>query len=312
LSILSTYRANGKLLLTGEYLVLHGAKAIALPLNVGQSLTVSEGNRSDSLIWNAFYDGQVWFSCELSPTDFSIINTSHPEKAEILSRIFKSIRNLNPDFHPKAGIQLETVLESNPEWGFGSSSTLISLLSQWSGVDPVILNERIFKGSGFDIACATAAGPIYYVRNKPTAPLLLDYPFADQLFLLYSGQKKKTSSEVNKYLKEKQVSVQLVDEISTLSNEFADCRDQKEFNRLIILHEQLVGGLIGKTPVKSEYFPDFDGEIKSLGAWGGDFYLISTKLPFSETKKYFENTGLTTIFRWDDLILNPHQPWLEQ
>jgi len=312
LSILSTYRANGKLLLTGEYLVLHGAKAIALPLNVGQSLTVSEGNRSDSFIWEALYNGQVWFSCELSPTDFSIINTSHHEKAEILSQIFKSIRNLNPVFHPKAGIQFETVLESNPEWGFGSSSTLISLLSQWSGVDPFILNERIFKGSGFDIACATSDGPIYYVRNKPTAPILLDYPFADQLFLLYSGQKKKTSSEVNKYLKEKQVSVQLVDEISTLSNEFADCRDQKEFNRLIILHEQLVGGLIGKTPVKSEYFPDFDGEIKSLGAWGGDFYLISTKLPFSETKKYFENTGLTTIFRWDDLILKPHQPWLEQ
>jgi mevalonate kinase len=312
MSKLSTYRANGKLLLTGEYLVLHGAKAIALPLKVGQCLTVSEGNSSDSLIWIALYNRQVWFSCELNPTDFSIINTSHPEKAEILSLIFKSIRNLNPDFRVKAGTKFETVLESNPEWGFGSSSTLISLLSQWSGVDPFILNERIFKGSGFDIACAIADGPIFYVRNKSVAPILLDYPFADQLFLVYSGQKKKTANEVNKFLKEKQVSVQLVDEISNLSNEFAGCRDQKEFNRLIILHEKLVGALIGKTPVKSEHFPDFDGEIKSLGAWGGDFYLISTKLPFSETKIYFENKGLTTIFRWNDLILKPHQPWLEQ
>ena len=312
MSILSTYRANGKLLLTGEYLVLHGAKAIALPLKVGQSLSVSEENHSDSLIWKALYNGQIWFSCELNPTDFSIINTSHPEKAEILRLLFKSIRNLNPELRVNSGTNFETVLESNPEWGFGSSSTLISLLSQWSGVDPFILNELIFKGSGFDIACATADGPIFYVRNKPTVPILLDYPFADQLFLLYSGQKKKTASEVNKFLKEKQVSVQLVDEISTLSSEFAGCRDQKEFNRLIILHEQLVGALIGKTPVKSEHFPDFDGEIKSLGAWGGDFYLISTKLPFLETKKYFENSGLTTILRWDDLILKPHQPWLEQ
>ena len=43
LSFTTTYRANGKLLLTGEYLVLHGAKAIALPLKVGQQLTAIEG-----------------------------------------------------------------------------------------------------------------------------------------------------------------------------------------------------------------------------------------------------------------------------
>jgi len=284
-------------------LVLHGAKAIALPLKVGQQLIVSEENSSETIHWSAFYDGTVWFSCELNPTDFSVIGTSHSDKAESLSQIFKTIKNLNPEFVPKAGTKFETALESNPEWGLGSSSTLISLLSQWSGVDPFKLNELVFKGSGSDIACAKADGPIFYTRNKPVETISLNYPFADQLFLVYSGIKKKTAAEVSDFLKERKVSAPLIDEGSVLTDEFSRCIDQDEFNLLIHQYEALIGGLIEQLPVKSEFFPDFKGEIKSLGAWGGDFFLASTSLPFSGVKKYFENKGLTTVFRWDDLIL---------
>jgi len=308
LSFPTTYRANGKLLLTGEYLVLHGAKAIALPLKVGQSLTVFEGNPSDSLHWKAIHDEQIWFWCELNLLDFSVIQASHPEKAEILSKIFRTIKSLNPEFAFASGTSFETSLESNPEWGFGSSSTLISLLSQWAGVDPFALNELVFKGSGFDIACATADGPVFYVRNIPVEPISLDYPFSDQLFLVYSGKKKKTAEEVSSFLKEKTVSEQVISEMSSLSGEFAACREQKDFNRLIIQHEKLVGELIGQTPVKNLYFSDFDGEIKSLGAWGGDFYLASSGLAFPEAKRYFENKGLTTLLKWDDLILKRQKP----
>lgn len=303
MSIPSSYRANGKLLLTGEYLVLHGAKAIALPLKVGQQLSVSDENYSDSIHWQAFYDGQVWFSCKLNPTDFSVMDTSHPEKGETLSQIFQTILALNPAFRPNAGTKFETTLESNPEWGFGSSSTLISLLSQWAGVDPFELNELVFNGSGFDIACATANGPIFFAKNKPVQPISLDYPFADQLFLVYSGIKKKTAAEVSIFLKERKVSTQLVNEATAMADEFAECRVQNEFDRLIREHEKLVGKLIGQTPVKEQYFADFSGEIKSMGAWGGDFFLASTSLPFLAVKKYFENKGLITVFRWDDLIL---------
>jgi mevalonate kinase len=303
LSFPSTYRANGKLLLTGEYLVLHGAKAIALPLKVGQSLTVSEQKGSDSLVWQASFQNKIWFKCTLDTVDFRVIETNDLEKSATLRRIFRIIQSLNPEFSPKAGTRFETTLEANPEWGFGSSSTLVSLLSQFAGVDPFILNDLIFKGSGFDIACATADGPIFYVRNSSPEPINLDYPFADQLFLVYSGQKKKTVHEVSSFLKEKIVPEQLIAEMSALSEAFSVCSEQHEFNQLIVQHEKLIADVIGKTPVKTEYFTDFDGEIKSLGAWGGDFYLISTPLHFSQVREYFENKGLTTLFRWDDLIL---------
>ena len=303
MSIQSTYYANGKLLLTGEYLVLHGAKAIAMPLQVGQKLIVSEEPNSDSILWKANYLGETWFECQMNPKDFSAISSSHPEKAQTLGKIFQTIKTLNPDFQLKAGTSLETSLNANPKWGFGSSSTLISLLSQWAGVDPFRLNELVFNGSGFDIACATADGPILYTRNEPAQPLTLNYSFADQLFLLYSGRKKPTANEVNSFLKEQKITQKLIEEASGLSDEFAICTNQSELNRLIRQHEQLIGSLTGKKPIKAEYFADFSGELKSLGAWGGDFYLISSELPAQEIRRYFENKGLSTLFHWGDLIL---------
>ncbi len=301
---ITTYCANGKLLLTGEYLVLHGAEAIALPLKVGQQLTVSEENGSDSLSWRAFYHDRLWFSCELNPEDFSVQMTNHIGKSETLSQIFKTVKSLNREFAPPAGTKFETKLESNPEWGLGSSSTLVSLLAQWSGVDPFRLNELVFQGSGFDIACAMADGPIFYARNQPAEPVELDYPFAGQLFLVYSGKKKGTAQEVRSFLKIKTVSEQEITGMSALSKEIAGCRDQREFNRLIEIHEIMIGKLIRQMPVKERFFPDFKGEIKSLGAWGGDFFLVSaSELTFDQVRKYFENKGLMTVFKWNDLIL---------
>lgn len=42
-----------------------------------------------------------------------------------------------------------------------------------------------------------------------------------------------------------------------------------------------------------------------MGAWGGDFYLVSASQSFEEVKIYFENKGIFTIFKWTELILNP-------
>jgi len=303
LSFSKSYRANGKLLLTGEYLVLHGAKAIAIPLKVGQHMLVNVDHSSNSIRWQALHQDQIWFSSELNRFDFSVINTSDPEKSDLLARIFKTMKTLNPEFQVESGTSIKTILESSPEWGFGSSSTLISLLAQWSGVDPFKMNDLVFNGSGFDIACATADGPIFYSRNRSAMPVSLSYSFSEQLFLVYSGQKKKTANEVTSFLNEKKVPDHQIAEMTHLSDEFAACIEQTDFNQLIRMHEKSIGQIIRQVPVKEKFFADFDGEIKSLGAWGGDFMLVSSKITFQETRRYFENKGLKTLFKWDDLIL---------
>ena len=303
MSFPKTYRANGKLLLTGEYLVLHGAKAIAMPLNVGQQMEVSQVENSSTVRWQARFQDKIWFECVLNLDDFSVLQTSDPAKSEVLAKLFKAIKELNPEFKLPAGTKFETKLESNPEWGFGSSSTLVSLLAQWAGVDPFRLNEVVFHGSGFDIACATADSSIFYTRNQLAVPVALKYPFTDQLFLVYSGQKKGTAREVRSFLKERPVSGLQIADMTALSKEFAACGNQSEFNRLIEIHELMIGKLIDQIPVKAQFFPDFDGAIKSLGAWGGDFWLVSTALPNQQVREYFVNKGLDTVFKWSDLIL---------
>lgn len=162
----NTYKAHGKLLLTGEYFVLHGAKSIALPLQYGQQMDVTSGRESGILRWKAFMQEGLWFSCELSLPDFEIVNCSDYEKAEILKETFHAIQKLNPDFYPLDGLEVHTKIDFNNQWGLGSSSTLIANLASWANVDPFKLNELIFHGSGFDIACATAHSPIFYKKMK--------------------------------------------------------------------------------------------------------------------------------------------------
>lgn len=298
----TTFHASGKLLLSGEYFVLHGAKALALPLKVGQSLNIEEGSDSGILHWKASYKEEVWFECELSAEDFTVIKSSDPGKASTLSLVFKTIREMNPEFRPQAGTDLETTLDADPAWGFGSSSTLISLLSQWAGVDAFQLNETLFGGSGFDIACAMAQGPILYTKGIPVQPVKLSYPFSKQLLLIYSGRKKNTLPEVSAFLQNDQPAAHLIKKISGISDQFALCEDQKTFDKLIQEHEALVGQLLGQQPVKEKLFADFQGQVKSLGAWGGDYYLASCTASVRESKKYFEDKGLNIIFRWTELI----------
>jgi mevalonate kinase len=57
----NTFYSNGKLLITGEYLVLDGAKSLALPTKYGQYLKVSSG-KLGQIHWTSFdNDNSIWF-----------------------------------------------------------------------------------------------------------------------------------------------------------------------------------------------------------------------------------------------------------
>ena len=56
-----TFYSNGKLLITGEYLVLDGAKSLALPTKFGQYLKVTSGELG-KIQWASFdSDNSIWF-----------------------------------------------------------------------------------------------------------------------------------------------------------------------------------------------------------------------------------------------------------
>lgn len=299
-----SYQAHGKLLLTGEYFVLCGAKSIALPLQYGQRMEVSPGKEDGILSWKAFMQEGLWFSCDLQMPDFKIVNSSDQEKAVILQEAFLAIRELNPDFYPGNSLDVHTRIDFNNQWGLGSSSTLIANLASWAQVDAFKLNEMIFHGSGFDIACATAKGPIFYTRKQAPVPVELDYPFLDNLYFIYSGSKKSTRNEVRRFLNEGEVTSQQVAQMNQLSEAFATANKLDDFLKLMREHEQMVGSLLEHPTVKAQYFSDFNGEVKSLGAWGGDFYLVATPMNDRDVLNYFKQKGLRVVFPWRELVLN--------
>ena len=72
----------------------------------------------------------------------------------------------------------------------------------------------------------------------------------------------------------------------------------EEFEVLISKHETLVGELIQHPPLKTSHFADYPGAIKSLGAWGGDFFLATRT-----NTQYFKDKGYNTIVPFNDMTV---------
>jgi mevalonate kinase len=310
--LIMTFHANGKLLLTGEYFVLDGATALALPTKLGQSLTVEQA--PDMYGKNLYWYSQTpdlpnWFWGELW-LDKLFIRYYAGDKTvcEGLETIFKAIDTLNPLFWSKNNALVATsTLEFPRNWGLGSSATLVSLLAKWANIDPFTLNDATFGGSGYDIACAEASKPIFFERkNGQYIVKEVDFKpiFVDNLYFVFLNQKQNSREGIARY-REKSGSIppQYFDDISALTQVFYAASNLSDFEKLIDEHENLVASVIELPRAKSLYFNDFWGEIKSLGAWGGDFVLATSERPFEETKSYFEERGFTTILKYNDLIL---------
>ena len=308
------YYSHGKFLLTGEYLVLKGALALALPLKLGQSLTI-ETVCTPSLQWNAYKPNGPWFSVTMNTENLEIINSYDQPKADKLSEILKAVKQLNPAAF-KDSLCFETRLDFDPNWGLGSSSTLIANLARWANVNPYELLRLTFGGSGYDIACATAEEPIYYqVKAKvpepvegPTPmvePIDFNPPFAEHLFFIYQGQKQSSSKEIKAFLaKANPVDLQKdIEAVSEISRAVPKCETLDEFAMLMQCHERIIARCIGQEPVQ-KHFPDFEGVLKSLGAWGGDFILAATEWDKSQVKEYFKGKGLEVVFGYKEIVLN--------
>ncbi len=302
-----TFQANGKVLLSGEYLVLNGAVALGIPLVLGQRMTVAEGSGSE-IVWQSYQpDGQVWFSGKFDLFGFDPIKSNDAEIARRLKEIFEAAVRLNSDFLSKwRKYHVNTYLDFSPEWGLGSSSTLISCISDWADVDPYDLMELTFGGSGYDVACAKARGAIFYQVSDDEIcvdPADFNPAFSEQLYLIYLGNKQNSRSQIAVYA-DKKIAGSRIDEVSQISKSFCEVNDLKYFDELISDHEKLVSEVIGMPPVKQTMFGDFWGQVKSLGAWGGDFIMVTSDRSAEETQSFFNQKGFDVFFRYDDLVLS--------
>jgi len=298
------FYSNGKLLITGEYFVLNGALSLALPTVYGQYLEINE-NDSNIINWTSYnYDKEIWFKCEIDKDNLDILYSSSKEISIIIKDLISYIREKETNFLKLNGSTINTQLTFDKNWGLGSSSTLINNISKLSGVDPYELNDKFLNGSGYDIACAESNSSLLYRLyddKKEITKIDFNPPFKDKLYFVYLNKKQNSLDEIIDF-KEKVNSKIGISEISEITKRISICKDQSEFNKLIREHENIISKLISKDKIKDQLFNDFNGEIKSLGAWGGDFILASSNE--SETKKYFKNKGFNFIFEFNKVILN--------
>jgi 3'-phosphoadenosine 5'-phosphosulfate sulfotransferase len=61
----------------------------------------------------------------------------------------------------------------------------------------------------------------------------------------------------------------------------------------------LVSKTIKLKTIKERFFADYEGSVKSLGAWGGDFILVTGNL---SSMSYFENKGFKTIVPFSKMV----------
>lgn len=306
--MITTFRANGKLLISGEYFVLDGAKAFAVPTQKGQTLIVSPLDEN-YMLWQSWtLDGRLWFECQLNVIDLKILTTSDENIAHRLVLMLKNAKIQNPAFLLKNGLKVVTHLEFQRDWGLGSSSTLICLIAKWAKVDAFQILFHSMKGSGYDIACGMTDTPLFYEihqQNPTIEPTVFLPDFTEHLYFVHLGKKQNSREGIARY-REKAAKNQLpINEISALSKEISIAKNLQIFNRLLLKHEQIVSRIIELPRAKTLYFPDFHyGEIKSLGAWGGDFVLISSDIGFEKIKKYFHSKKYPICIPYDKMILS--------
>jgi len=303
------FYGHGKLLLSGEYFVLDGAEALALPTTVGQSMTVKYRQSYQPILnWKSIdHAGNVWFESAFDFWHFKPIRPQGNPTEKFIQEALCAVRLQNPHFlRDDLDVVVETKIEFPLEWGLGSSSSFMYNVAQWAYVSPFELLKKTIGGSGYDVACAQAMGPITFKRNdgKPQWEASSFNPkFKDQIFFVYLGQKQNSEIEVIKY-QEMIIphKAQVISEISQLTREMIYANDLVTFDKVIKAHEEIVSRALGYSKVKDLHFSDFWGEVKSLGAWGGDFAMVTTSCGPAETRSYFENKGFNTVIPFSEII----------
>lgn len=309
--VFKTY-AHGKLLLTGEYVILDGALGLAIPVRFGQSLTASVPENTPQslplLYWYSLDEqGLPWFSAIFSTDTFDVVHAPDAAVAAQLQKILSACRHQNEQFlRFPFSIQVVTQNDFPRSWGLGTSSTLIAALARWANADAWQVLAATLGGSGYDLACAYAEGPLLY-QLQAGAPLVQTVsfapPFSENLWCVYLGNKQDSRAGIAHYRQRTASDQALLTAISRLSEAVTTCTDLTSFQDYLLEHERLIGDALGWMPVQQKMFSDYPGAVKSLGAWGGDFVLAAGTLSAEETRRYFSSKGFTVIFPYANMAL---------
>ncbi|SFI23824.1 GYDIA family GHMP kinase [Halpernia frigidisoli] len=300
--ISKSYFSPGKLLITSEYFVLDGALALAVPTVLGQEMSVNEIlNNGNTIIWEAFHENKFWLKVKIDYVNWKILETNIPSAAEFILKVFKEIYHLSSEKFSGNSYEFRTNLQFPPDFGLGSSSTLMNNLADWANIDAFLLNEKSLGGSGYDIAVAKEKSPILFKKSASKSEIeKIEFKpcFSDELILVHLNQKQDSRKGIDLY-RSKIKSDGLVKEFSDLTKAVLEAKNIDKFSDLMEIHESKVSSFLNIKTVKEQLFPDLPVFIKSLGAWGGDFVLTRK---FQNYQEYFAKKGFNSMYKWNEIV----------
>lgn len=297
------FYSNGKLFILGEYYVLEGAKVLAVPTKFGQYLSVYPV-QSKSLSWKSYdADGSVWYNDVFDLEDiWNNQQTSADKVRNTLIDILHQAHIMNPTIL-KSGFVIETELTFPRNWGLGTSSTLINNIAQWFQIDAFELLERSFGGSGYDIACAQHNTPITYkkIGKEVTVEAVNFNPvFKEQLYFLYLNQKRDSKEAIANFKSKRKNLTAIIAQVSDSTNDLLQINNLDDFIQFFKSYEKQLSEVLEIPTIQEQLFPDFQGLVKSLGGWGGDFVMIASH---EDPRAYFAEKGYQTLLTYSEMIL---------
>ncbi|AIN74896.1 GHMP kinase [Flavobacterium psychrophilum] len=300
-----TFYSNGKLLITGEYVVLDGAVALALPTKMGQNLIIENGF-DKKIVWKSYdFDGSIWFDDTILFSDIRSKKyfENNITKTTLVEILYESFL-LNSDFiNHSDGYIVSTNLTFPKFWGLGTSSTLINNIASWLQIDAFVLLKNAFGGSGYDIACAQNDLAILYrlEKEKPIIKTINFNPtFKENIYFVYLNKKQNSKNAIANYRKKQGDFANSIAIINEITKAIINTTELEEFAKQIEKHEVLMSKILEMQTIKEVLFPDFDGAITSLGAWGGDFVMAISK---NNPIDYFSTKGYDVVLLYDEMIL---------
>ena len=96
----------------------------------------------------------------------------------------------------------------------------------------------------------------------------------------------------------------LISKISDFTRKLVVCQSFPDFLMLTELHEKLLAQYLERPTIGSLLFDDFEGTVKSLGAWGGDFVLMACTKSKDWMGAYLKEKGLAVAFSYNELVSN--------
>ncbi len=301
-------------MLCGEYAVIIGVEALALPVSLGQWMYVWEFDSpggGDRLIWEAKEkDGSTWLNESFAlPLETMEAETEKSSERDRSREVLHSMLSMVAEGFWKTGksYRIETQLEFDRSSGLGSSSTMVANFARFAGLDAQKVQQKVLGGSGYDVAVAELGKGLVFWKNAEVAnwdAWKLSADLTSKWKIVFLG-KKQNSRNALADVKGKLMEIEKDDFLMHQLQQV--CAAVKMANQVPMLEaglemwQAILAMSLGlETPYQHFKFqPTKGGLCKWLGAWGGDMLLINDVFEESERealKKY-------KIVDWNQLVL---------